>query len=122
MMNANEVKSLLASVTLDQVMSVYSGKAGRCYCGCSGSHRYASKHREIAGKDRGYGVKDDEVNDRQVRRVLRIVKESFSYDPEARRPGDQPYNVQGYDGTSFVTHFTAEVGNRSYTVYLLPKA
>ena len=42
-MNVAEIKSLLASVTVDQVMSVYSGKAGRCYCGCSGNHRYASK-------------------------------------------------------------------------------
>lgn len=120
MMTADEAKALLANLTLDQVMSAYSGKAGKCCCGCAGIHRYASAHREIAGKDRGYPISDDEVNDRQVKRVLKIVKENFSYDHETCREGCQPYNVQGEDGANFVTHFTAEVGDRSYTVYLLP--
>lgn len=121
MMNASDVKALLESVTLDQVMSVYSGKKGKCYCGCSGDHRYASAHVGAASEDRGYQVTPDEVNDRQVKRVLRIIKENFTL-PEDVKPGSQPYNVQGEDGSSFVTHFSAEVGDRSYTVYLLPKA
>lgn len=120
MMNANDVVALLASVTADQVMSVYSGKAGRCYCGCSGNHRYAKAHREIAGKDRGYAISDDEVNDAQVKKVLRIVKENFAIDANARK-GNEPYSIQEKDGEGFVTHFTAEVGSRSYTVYLLPR-
>jgi hypothetical protein len=119
MMNANEVVALLASVTVDQVMSVYSGKAGKCYCGCSGNHRYASAHREAAGKDRGYAISDDEVSDREVKRVLNIVKKNFTISPDVR-PGCEPYNVEG-DGNGFVTHFTAEVGSRSYTVYMLPR-
>lgn len=102
-------------------MSVYSGKAGKCYCGCSGNHRYASKHVEAAGKDRGYAIGKEEVNDRQVKKVLGIVQANFQLE-EGCPEGSRPYNVQGEDGTSFVTHFTAEVGERSYTVYLLPKA
>jgi hypothetical protein len=122
MMNTDEVKSLLAAVTLDQVMRVYSGKIGKCYCGCSGNYWCASAHREVAGKDRGYPISDDEINDRMVKRVLKIVKENFSYDRETCREGMEPYNLQGEAGNKFVTHFTAEVGNRSYTVYLLPKS
>ena len=114
-MNVNE---LLASVTVDQVMSVYSGKAGRCYCGCSGKHSYASKHVAIASKDRGYAVDADEVSDRQVKKVLGIVKANFDASDA------QMYHVQdaGQAGTGkgSVTHFTAVVGKRSYTVYLLP--
>jgi hypothetical protein len=122
MMNAADVKALLAAVTLDQVMSVYSGKVGRCYCGCSGNHRYASKHREAASKDRGYPVFMDEVNDRQVKKIFKIVKENFAYDHETCKEGMQPYNIQGEDEDRFVTHFTAEVEGRSYTIYLLPKS
>jgi hypothetical protein len=124
MMNADAVKSLLESVTLDQVMSVYSGKKGKCYCGCSGNHRYASAHREIAGQNRGYPISDDEVNDRQVKRVLGIVKANFTV-PEDCPEGCEPYHVQetpsSRPGKGSVSHFTAEVGDRSYTVYLLPK-
>ncbi len=121
MMNANDVKAFLATVTLSQVMSVYSGKKGKCYCGCSGNHRYASAHREAATKDRGYAISDDEVNDRQIKRVFNIVKENFTV-PEDVSEGCEPYNVQGEAWKGFVTHFTAEVGERSYTIYLVPKA
>ena len=120
-MNVAEIKSLLASVTVDQVMSVYSGKANRCYCGCAGNHRYASKHIDAAAKDRGYAIGKEEVNDRQVKKALGIVQANFALEegcPEA----SLPYNLQGEDGASFVTHFTAVVGERSYTVYLLPNA
>jgi hypothetical protein len=55
-MNATQIAALLASITVDQVMSAYEGKAGKCYCGCSGDHVYASAHREVAGKDRGYAI------------------------------------------------------------------
>lgn len=125
-MNATEVAKLLESVTPAQVMSAYEGRAGKCYCGCAGNHRYASKHREVAGVNRGYAISDDEVNDRQVKKVLRIVKENFSYDHETCREGDQPFHIQeasdpARPGKGFVTHFTAEVGARSYTIYLTPK-
>ena len=116
-MNANDVKKLLAAVTLDKVMSVYSGKAGKCYCGCSGNHRYASAHLAVAGLDRGYPIEGDEVNDRQVKKVLKIVQERFEV-AEGTPKGSLPYNLEAESG--FVTHFTAEVDGRSYTVYLLP--
>lgn len=52
---------------LENVMSVYNGVNGACACGCAGKHTYASAHREAAGIDRGYPVRDDEVNDRIVK-------------------------------------------------------
>lgn len=58
------------TINLDTVASVYSGKAGRCCCGCSGKHTYASAHREWAGKNRGYAVDDDDVNDVVVKRLV----------------------------------------------------
>ena len=51
------------------------GKSGKCCCGCSGTHRYASAHREVASSWRGYVVADEEINDVQVRRVCRKIAE-----------------------------------------------
>jgi len=66
----------LMSLTRDDIMYVYSGKAYACCCGCSGTYRYNSKHIGIGSKDRGYAVDKDEVNDRQVLRVLNIMKKN----------------------------------------------
>ena len=55
------------TLTLDNVASVYSGKRGRCACGCSGKHTYSTEHKVWASKDRGYDVGDDEINDRTVK-------------------------------------------------------
>jgi len=58
---------------LEDVASVYEGEAGACCCGCSGTHTYASKHRETAGKMRGHAIGDDEVDDAEVERVYDLV-------------------------------------------------
>jgi len=52
---------------------VYSGKAGKCTCGCAGTHRYSSAYREEAGKARGYALDDGDCNDRQVSKVVRLL-------------------------------------------------
>ncbi len=116
-MNAAEAKSLLASLSADRVKSVYSGKDGKCCCGCSGNHRYASAHKAVAEKDRGYPISKEEVNDRQVKRVLGIVQANFTAD-DAANPGEQTYYHADHPGG--VTHFSAAVGERLYVVYLLP--
>lgn len=61
-------------INLAEVASVYQGKKDACCCGCAGSHRYASKHRDWASKDRGYKVTDDEVNDTTVLEVVNTIK------------------------------------------------
>jgi len=55
------------------ITSVYSGINGRCCCGCSGKHRYASKYRESASNRRGYVVSDEEVSDRSVKIISNKV-------------------------------------------------
>lgn len=71
-------------VELARVSSVYSGINGRCCCGCSGKHTYASAHQEWASKNRGYEVTDDEVSDRSVKIIVnkinkRIAEGDFEY-------------------------------------------
>src|SRR5208282_3692776 len=65
--------ALIASIKVSDVSSVYSGKPG-CCCGCNGNHRYNSQHVESASKNRGYAVTPDEVNDRQVKKILAILQ------------------------------------------------
>jgi hypothetical protein len=85
---------------LKDVVSVYSGKAGKCMCGCSGKHTYASAHREWASKNRGYAIDDDEVSDRTVKIIFnKLLKIG-------------PPNALD-DGRIIF----AENGERTYTVY-----
>lgn len=90
----------LQELNPSNVMSVYSGRAGACCCGCKGKHHYNSSHVDEATADRGYLVTPDEVNDSQVTRVLRLV--------QANEPA-----VRFEYG-----HVYAEVGSRVYIVYL----
>lgn len=85
----------LDTLTVDKIMSVYSGKHG-CCCGCVGKHTTASAHRETNSKDRGYPVTDDEVSDRSVKIIfnkimsfprgqIEVDKTYISIDTETRR-------------------------------------
>lgn len=66
------------TLNLDNVASVYSGKRGFCCCGCSGKHTYASALRAEASKSRGYGLRDEEVNDRTVKMIFnKLMKNGF---------------------------------------------
>lgn len=60
-------------VNIADVVSVYSGKAFRCTCGCSGKHYYSSVHQEYAGAERGYPVRPEEVNDGMVARITNKI-------------------------------------------------
>jgi hypothetical protein len=92
----------MESIDLNKVMRVYSGKPG-CMCGCNGTYRYMSDCIEMGGKDRGYPVDLEEVNETQVRKVVKIISEqlhagnkSLVVDPE---------------------YVYAQVGGRVYCVY-----
>jgi hypothetical protein len=99
----------IQGLRLEDVMSVYSGRDGACACGCSGKHRYASKYRDIATANRGYEVTDEEVNDRQVERILKLVQDAGE---EAEFDGDMATLVVDQPGRKRGT---------VYVVYLLPK-
>jgi len=88
-------------IKLENVMSVYSGKVGRCACGCSGNHRYASKYRKEASIDRGYEVRDDEVNDIQVRKIFDMIANAH------------PEEVEGDTDCYYI-----DTDTRTYVIYL----
>ena len=67
------------AVRLEDVVSVYSGKDGRCCCGCSGKHYIATAHRVEGCRRVGFYDTDAVVcNDVQVRRVMRIIQKTDS--------------------------------------------
>jgi hypothetical protein len=58
---------------LEDVIDVYSGKDGKCCCGCAGEYCCAEAHQKLGGTKRSYKVDDDEVSDRMVKRVFNLV-------------------------------------------------
>ena len=101
--------NVLNSIGVDDVRSVYSGRRGCCCCGCSGTHRYASKHADEASKDRGYELEAKEVNDRQVKSIITKVKNNFD-----------ELTSDGYvsSNNAFGTHVALFHGNRLWVLYL----
>lgn len=91
-------------IDLAKVAKVYSGRAGACACGCSGKYSYAKQHQAWGSKNRGYEVKDEEVNDRTVKLIVnKIIKAAES---------GAGYNCE--DDFIFTT-----VGNRDYVAYFV---
>lgn len=63
----------LKSIPFESVRSVYTGKANKCCCGCSGRHTYVSAYRDESSKNRGYTVEDSEINDSVAKRIYNQV-------------------------------------------------
>lgn len=73
------------------IISVYSGIDGRCCCGCSGNHRYASAYRKLASENRGYEVRDEEISDRSVK----IISNKVLNHKDSEHNGDHSSLVSG---------------------------
>ena len=70
------------TIQVENVLKVYSGKNG-CMCGCNGTYSYATAHQAAGGKDRGYEVSDDELNDNKIKRMVN----KFNKNPELYKEG-----------------------------------
>ncbi len=96
------------NIDINKVQSVYSGINGRCCCGCSGKHTYASKYKDNASKNRGYKVTNDEVNDRVVKIIVNKINKFLNV------PGNYPEFKEYLD--EFVS---IVIGNRTYIAYFV---
>jgi hypothetical protein len=95
----------LARLARDEhVLSVYSGKAGACMCGCSGKHYYHPSHRWEAGASRGYEVDEDECNKGMITRVLKVLRSAtdVKVDTPVGDGGDIVYAT--VDGRDYVAY------------------
>lgn len=90
----------LTGFTKETTVSVYSGKDGKCCCGCAGTHRYNSRLVATASANRGYEVSADEISDAQVTRVLRTIIEG---DADGLEFGDR-YVSRVVNGRVFVAY------------------
>lgn len=72
-MDATQAKTIVESLTVADILKVYSGKPG-CACGCNGTYNITAESRKEADKDRGYAYSDEDVNPKQVKRVLKQVQ------------------------------------------------
>ena len=88
------------------VASVYSGRDGKCCCGCAGQHFYPRANQSTADQRGG------KVNDAMVARVLDIIK---------RAPADALDHGPLLCGASRISdhnHVSVAIGTRLYVVYL----
>ncbi len=90
------------NIELKNVASVYSGKPG-CACGCRGKYYYAKEFRAASSKERGYEVRDEEVNDSMVKKVVNLISRSV----------EEGLPLQ-YDDKEFKS---IQIGCRVYTIY-----
>lgn len=81
------------------ILSVYSGKLGKCMCGCSGKHTYNPEFREEGQKRRGYVLTDEDCNARTVARIAKKVLTS----PDVVDEGEYAYIDT--DTRSYVVYF-----------------
>jgi len=102
-------EEFVASLTVDKVRSVYSGKVGECCCGCAGLHTYSSAHVAEAAKARGYPVNENEVSDTVVLRILRKLQREYAHVPPSSR----------FLRPTFVS---VDVGRRHYIAYFTDAA
>ena len=89
-------------IDISKVRQVYSGKDGKCCCGCAGKHTYASAFREECSKSRGYPVEDEDISDRTVRMIVKKVQAQIDIG-----------NIQ-YEKKDFIS---TVIGERLYVVY-----
>ena len=88
-------------IKIENVRSVYSGINGRCACGCSGKHTYASQHQAWVSKNRGYEVDSEEINDKVVKMIVNKINKNIS------------------DADIDESYASVELGNRLYIAYLV---
>jgi len=79
--------------TLEQIESAYSGRPGKCCCGCNGKHYHADNTGDYRG-----GGKPNDV--KQIKRILGILQAVPAKELEA-----------------FGDYVSAEVEGRLYIVY-----
>lgn len=91
-------------IDIATVMSVYSGRAGVCACGCAGKHTYASAFRDAGTERRGYPIADDEINDRTVKTIVGKVNRIVAEDPKALEQGDDCVFVET-DSRLYIVRF-----------------
>jgi len=73
-LHAIENIAAVLNLKTDDIFSVYSGKAGKCCCGCSGKHYVNPLRQKEAEAGRGYAYDAGQVSRAQVTRILGLLQ------------------------------------------------
>lgn len=93
----------ISKLTEADILAVWSGDG----CWMDGIHRYNSQNVELAAIDAGRKIKSDEIDDRMVKKVLRLLKAN-------------PEQVEKRTATLMLTKGKRGYkGKRNYVAYLL---
>lgn len=95
-------KITLENLTPQMVASVYSGKPGRCCCGCSGIHRHASGDPRLATEPHL------EVNDRFVKQVTNMVKVLATFNASNLCEQDTCVSAETAKGRLYIVYLKPE--------------
>ena len=87
----------MQAVDISTITKVYSGKAGRCMCGCAGKYSYTA--RGAVEDNPGYDVSDS-VNERSVKLIAGKVLRNSNVDLT-----DPGYAVVEQNGRVLVVFF-----------------
>lgn len=97
----SQIAEQVQKLEVADLLSAYNGKAGKCACGCSGTHSYVAANRAEAEAHRGYAISDDEISDVRAANVLRKLQR----------------NADAVEKLSD-TIYSLVLGTRMYVVYL----
>jgi len=92
----------LPAFKLEEICKVYVGQPHKCMCGCSGKYSYPSLNIEQSGKERGYALDTEDINDKRIHRVLNKVAKNAAIGVEV---------INEYI-------YSLVLGSRQYTIYL----
>lgn len=97
-------------VKFEEVKQVYSGRAGACCCGCAGNYRYPSTMTPEKFKaSHGYDLDKSNINDVQVRRVVKLLNEALKRNDPTLDFGNTYLAVENEARTRvWIAYFTEE--------------
>lgn len=98
-----EIKKM-PELELKDINCAYIGKPNECMCGCSGEYFYTKANQEKSGKNRGYKVSDEEVDERKIQTVLVKMIKNAEKGIEVLDLGDRYI-------------FTLILGSKQYVIY-----
>ena len=108
--DTNAIKTM-PELEFNDINCVYiseRNKVNTCMCGCAGEYYYNEVNRLDAGKNRGYKVTDEEINEKEVQTVLDLF---LGY------CGDKNIEVIEESDNKYI--FTIVISNKQYTIYTI---
>lgn len=121
-MDQAKATEIVQSLTASDVLKAYSGKPG-CACGCNGKYYTSPDNRKASDEDDGYACSDDQVQLKQVNRIMRQVQWASRHDTFEANIDRVDRATVCWNVADDLQYVTATVRpSRVYTIYLTKEA